>query len=271
MTPRRVPGRTPRAGRRVRHADVLASAAEFEYGPGGIIYVRSPLALGPYPARITERLEYWAAHAGDRTFLARRNAAGTWDRLTYRQTLARVRAIAQGLIDRKLSPRRPIAILSGNSIDHALLALAALYAGIPHVPIAPTYSLAATDFTTLRYVWQAIEPSLVFADSAAYDGALASVAGDGAEIVRSCTALAASRVTDAVDQAHASVGPDTIAKILFTSGSTGHPKGVIITQRAWCSNLEMIRSVWRFLASEPPVLCDWLPWNHTFGGNHNFG
>ncbi len=260
-----------RLARRVRDVDMLPTAAEFDYRPNGVIYVRSPHALGAYPPRITERLEYWAAHAGGRTFLARRNAAGDWDRLTYAETLACVRAIAQGLLDRKLSPARPIAILSGNSLDHALLALAALYTGIPHVPIAPSYSLAAADFTTLRYVWQLIEPALVFADSPAYDGALASVAQGGAEVVRSSAALAADRVTAAVDEAHERVGPDTIAKILFTSGSTGHPKGVIMTQRAWCANLQMIRSVLRFLAAEPPVLCDWLPWNHTFGGNHNFG
>ncbi|HUE03285.1 MAG TPA: AMP-binding protein, partial [Bryobacteraceae bacterium] len=151
-----------RLARRVRDVDLLPTAAEFDYRPNGVIYVRSPHALGAYPPRITERLEYWAAHAGGRTFLAHRNATGDWDRLTYAETLARVRAIAQGLLDRKLPTARPIAILSGNSLDHALLALAALYVGIPHVPIAPAYSLAAADFATLRYVWQLIEPTLVF-------------------------------------------------------------------------------------------------------------
>ena len=223
----------------------------------GATYVRSVRALGEYPAKITERLEYWAAHRGSRTFLAQRGGDGIWDKITYAQALIRVRRIAQGLLERDLSPDCPIAILSGNSIDHALLALAAMYIGVAYAPV--------------RLLPSTLRPGLILVNGEAYEHALQNAGTGDAEIVRSCAALETSYVSTAVDDAHALVGSSTIAKILFTSGSTGEPKGVINTQRMLCSNQQMIRSVLRFLADEPPVLCDWLPWNHTFGGNHNFG
>jgi feruloyl-CoA synthase len=257
--------------RPVRESGVLPAAAEFDYRDDGSIYVRSPRPLGPYPAKITERLEYWARHAADRTFLAQRGTDGEWQRLSYGEALLRVRRAAQGLLDRNLSSERPVAILSGNSIDHAVLALAALYAGVPYAPIAPSYSLASSDFTTLREIWRTLKPALVFAEGAAFDRAIAAVTSREVERISSCAALESADGGPQLDCAHARVGPDTVAKILFTSGSTGHPKGVINTQRMWCSNQEMIRSVLGCLAEGPPVLCDWLPWNHTFGGNHNFG
>ena len=257
--------------RPVRESGVFPAAAEFDYPGDGTIYVRSPRPLGPYPAKITESLECWAEHAGDRRFLAQRGPDGEWQHLTYRETLVRVRRAAQGLLDRNLSPERPIAILSGNSIEHAVLALAALYTGVLYSPIAPAYSLASTDFTTLREIWDTLRPALVFAEGAAFDRAIEAVTPKGVERISSCAALESAGAGAAVNCAHAKVGPDTIAKILFTSGSTGHPKGVINTQRMLCSNQEMIRAALPCLAEEPPVLCDWLPWNHTFGGNHNFG
>ena len=247
----------------------------------GTIYARSPVPLGAYPDKITERLERWAARAPDRTFLARRDAGGAWTRLTYGAALARVRAIAQSLVERGLSNDRPVVILSGNSIEHALLALAAMYAGIVYVPVAPAYSLLAREFTTLRFLWRSLTPGLVFAaEGARYDRALSTLPAGGVEIV-TCTPstgvpstpfaeLEASGATDAADDAHGRVTPDTIAKVLYTSGSTGTPKGVINTQRMLCSNQEMLRTFLPCLA-HAPVLCDWLPWNHTFGGNHNFG
>jgi feruloyl-CoA synthase len=257
----------------------------------GTLYARSPVPLGPYPVNITERLEQWAARVPDRTFLARRcgdepgalgTVRGDWNALTYGDTLRHVRSVAQALLDRGLSADRPLAILSGNSLEHAVLGLAAMYCGVPYAPISPAYSLLAQDHTTLRALWQSLEPGLVFAaDGEAFGPALRRVAS-GRTMVVTCTAPEAPGVIHfgellntsprpALDRAHRMVTADTIAKILYTSGSTGQPKGVINTQRMLCANQEMIRTVLPLLAHEPPVLCDWLPWNHTFGGNHNFG
>jgi feruloyl-CoA synthase len=262
---------------RVRHARLGPLDAVVDRHPDGTTYVRSPHALGPYADKLTEKLEHWAAHAPDRTFLAQRGPDGAWRTLTYADALARTRRIAQALIDRELSEERPLVILSGNGIEHGLLALAAMYAGVPYAPIAPAYSLIAREFGTLRYLMGSLRPGLVYAaDGKAFANALRAVVSDGVEIVTdqggtSFAELESAAPSSAVDAAHAAVGPDTIAKILFTSGSTGRPKGVITTQRMLCSNQEMLRAVMRFLAEEPPVLCDWLPWNHVFGGSHNFG
>jgi feruloyl-CoA synthase len=182
-----------------------------------------------------------------------------------------------------LSPARPILILSGNGVDHALLALGAMYAGVPYAPIAPAYSLQAREFTTLQQIFDRMQPGLVFAaNGAPFERALTQTLPPGVELLVSSSPpptipatrfqeLASTPVTAAVDEAHARVSGETIAKILFTSGSTGRPKGVINTQRMLCSNQQMLRSVFLFLQDAPPVLCDWLPWNHTAGGNHNFG
>jgi feruloyl-CoA synthase len=271
---------TKRPVRAVRVASLQVTVDRRE---NGVIYVRSPQPLGEYPARVTDRLEYWAAQAPSRIFLAQRALAGNWHTVTYAETLVRVRRLAQGLLDHGLSASEPLIILSGNSIEHGLLALAAMYAGIPYAPVAPAYSLAVKEFTALSYVWQNFAPAMVFADEGArFAPALKAVAQCETEIVFhnsrpegmhciSLEELENSVPSPAVDEVNRRTGPDSIAKILYTSGSTGLPKGVITTHRMLCSNQQMLRQMMPSLADEPPVLCDWLPWNHTFGGSHNFG
>jgi feruloyl-CoA synthase len=271
------------AGRRVREVHIAPLRTTVDRRADGTLYMQSPDPLGPYPAALTARIEHWARVAPDRTCVAERDAMGNWTRVSYADVSSRIRHLAQALIDRKLSSDRPVVIVSGNSIDHLLLALAAMYAGVPHAPIAPAYSLLAREHGALQYVFDLLQPGLVFAaNGAPFERALRATLPSSAELVVSTSApdglastplasLAETPITAAVDAAHARVNGDTIAKILFTSGSTGRPKAVVNTQRMLCSNQEMLRTVMPFLSDEPPVLCDWLPWNHTFGGNHNIG
>jgi feruloyl-CoA synthase len=255
---------------------------QLERKADGAIILRSPHPLGAYPEKLTQRLEHWANAAPDRVFLAQRGPDGLWRKLTYRQALSDVRSIAQSLLKRELTSERPIAILSGNDLEHALLGLAAMTIGVPYAPISVPYSLMSSDFGKLKSIMENLTPGLVFvADGKAFSRAIETAVPRNVEVVVTANAgerpvtlfadLLAAQPTDAVDAAHAKVGPDTVAKILFTSGSTGYPKGVINTQRMLCSNQAMIRSTLAFIAEEPPVLVDWPPWNHTFGGNHDFG
>jgi feruloyl-CoA synthase len=249
----------------------------------GTLRLRSPHELGPYPVKLTERLEHWAAETPDRVLFAQRDAAGSWRSVTYAQALDQARRIGEALLRRGLTPERPIAILSGNDIEHALIGLAALYIGIPYVPISPAYSLISQDFGKLRHVFQLLTPGLVFAaDGRAFERAIEAVVPPDMEVIvtrnppgkRKVTAFSDLLIlepTAAVDAAHAKVGPDTVAKVLFTSGSTGMPKGVINTQRMWCSNAEMITNQLAYFRDEPPVILDWSPWHHTASGNHNVG
>jgi feruloyl-CoA synthase len=248
----------------------------------GTIYLRPKIALGDYPVRITDRLHHWAAAEPNRVFMAERDADG-WREITYAQLLASARCIASGLLTRDLSPARPIVILSGNSIDHALMAFGALYAGIPFCPVSPAYSLISKDYGKLAYLIKLLTPGLVFADDATkFADALRANAPAGTEIAVSRGALQGRDVTRLADllatpehprlgAAHDAIGPDSIAKFLLTSGSTGNPKAVINTQRMISANQVMLRETLAFLKDEPPVIVDWLPWNHTFGGNHNIG
>jgi feruloyl-CoA synthase len=248
----------------------------------GTIYLRQKASLGDYPLRLTDRLHHWARTAPDRVFMAERNGTG-WRQMTYAQLLASSRRIASALLARGLSAERPIVILSGNSIDHALIAFGALYAGIPFCPVSSAYSLVSKDYGKLAFVMKLLTPGLVFADDAGkFAAALSACVPAGVEIVasrgtmpgRGITMLADLLATSEharLDASHDAIGPDTIAKFLLTSGSTGNPKAVINTQRMICANQVMLRETLAFLKDEPPVIVDWLPWNHTFGGNHNIG
>ncbi|SFC92246.1 feruloyl-CoA synthase [Massilia yuzhufengensis] len=248
----------------------------------GATYVQAVAPLGSYARRTTDRLRHWAQQAPERSFIARRCNDGAWRHISYAQALGSARAIGQALLDRGLSSQRPVVILSGNDLEHAMLALACQYVGVPYAPISPAYSLVSQDFDKLRHIVKLLNPGLVFAaDGAAFGRAMAACCGPDVEFVvtggmpdgREATlfsALESSEPSAAVDAAMEAVGPETIAKFLFTSGSTKLPKAVVNTHRMLCSNMQMLAQVWPFLLEEPPVLLDWLPWNHTFGGNKDF-
>ena len=255
--------------------------ADIEFGGGGAAYVRSRRALGSYPRSIVDTLDDWAAAAPDRVLIADRGPDGEWRRLTYAEAAERSRSIAQYLLDLGLSADRPIVVLSGNSMEHALLALGAMRAGVPYAPVSPAYSLVAKDFGKLRHIFDLLTPGMVFAaDGAPFAHALDAVMKPGMVLVNARHALPGAVPFDTllntpagplVAEAHAAVNGDTVAKFLFTSGSTGLPKAVVNTQRMIACNQVMIADSLAFLRDEPPVMVDWLPWNHTAGGNHNFG
>jgi len=239
--------------------------------------------LRAYARSMGDFLERWATERPSAIYLAQRADDG-WRTLTWSEVRKQVRRIGTALLERGLSPERPLVVLSDNSIEHALLTIASLYVGITVAPISPSYSLMSKDFRKLRNVFALLEPRMVFVDDAErYAPAIASlgdrdfelvVARNAGKLLRPATmfsTLLEREDKNAVDRAFASVGPDTIAKFLLTSGSTGEPKAVINTQRMICSNRQAGTQAWPFIDDEPPVLVDWLPWNHTFGGNNDFG
>ena len=249
----------------------------------GTTYLRPQQALVDYPARLTDSLRHWAAVAPGRLFMAERDSNGGWRKITYADLLDQSGRIASGLLARGLSAESPLLILSGNSVDHALMSFGAMVAGVPFCPVSPAYSLISRDYGKLSYLMKLLTPGLVFVDDAdQFATALQANIPEELEVVASRGALAgravtkfaellATRLHPGLDEAHRSIGPDTIVKFLLTSGSTGNPKAVINTQRMLCANQIMLRETMTFLKEEPPVIVDWLPWNHTFGGNHNLG
>jgi feruloyl-CoA synthase len=256
-------------------------------GMPGTHYLRADQDLQPFAHRMTDRLQHWALTKPGHSFMARRikladGRTGEWQHISYAQAWATARSIAQALINRGLNAERPVVILSENSLEHALLGLGCMLAGVPFVPTSPPYSLISVDYDKLKHVLRTVTPGLVFASDARYAKAIAATVPTDMEVVmvdgtvpdREVTpfaSLCATAATSAVDAAVAATGPDTIVKFLFTSGSTKLPKAVINTQRLWCANQQQMAQSMPVLAEKELVLVDWLPWNHTFGGNHNVG
>lgn len=265
--------------------DFVPPEVDVERRDDGTIILSSPHALLDHDRHVGEMLRRAAAQAPDTVFLAERpdntKTDGGWRTVTYAEMRRRADSIAQSLLDRGYDQTRPVMILSGNSIDHAALTLGAMQAGVPAAPVSVAYSLMSSDHAKIAHIRDLVEPAMVFADDGAKFGkALAVAAAKGAEIVvgknpptdLETTAfedLLMSTPGEAVERAFAAVGPDTIAKYLFTSGSTGLPKGVINIQRMLCANQQMIVQIRPPQAEEPTILLDWLPWNHTYGGNYN--
>jgi feruloyl-CoA synthase len=250
----------------------------------GSFVLRSPQALGPYVRCIGDWLERWARETPDAPAFAERDASGDWRRLSWAQTRAAVGSVAQGLLGLHLPPGKPVVVLSDNSIDHLVLMLACMHIGRPVCTVSSAYCRLSQDYVKIREIVQMLDPALVYAsDAKVYgpairaclaNGALQGVVvlGQGADAVPgafSYGTLANMVEGPGVMQAFENLHPDDTAKFLLTSGSTGHPKVAINTHRMLCANQQMISQTWRFLKREKPVLLDWLPWSHTFGGNHN--
>ena len=267
----------------VRKVRMRTSGASMRALPEGVLLITPDEALRSYPKVLTDRLMHWAEVSPQKVCIAKRGADDQWRCLTYSQVWESVRSIGQALLDRGLSVERPVALLSENDLEHFLLTLAGQHVGIPAAPISPPYSLVSRDFGKLRHTLKMITPGLVFiSDGTRYASAIETTVGEHIEVVATTAPpdrrksslfaeLLETNPTTAVEAAHDRIDPDGVAKFLFTSGSTGVPKAVVNTHRMLCSNQQMIAQIFGFLEDEPPVIVDWLPWNHTFGGNHDVG
>ena len=264
------------------------TSVQVETQDNGVQYVLADVPLEPYPQRMTDKLLHWANETPDRTYVARRQRlsdgrTGDWQHLSYVQALTYARRIGQALLNRGLSADKPVLILSENSLEHAMMALGCMMVGIAYCPVSPAYSTVSKDFEKLKHIMRTLTPGMVMAvDADRYGAAIAACVPDDVEVVLVNGSVAGrdhTRFADvldtpetaAVEAAMQATGPDTIVKFLFTSGSTNMPKGVINTHGMWCANQQQMLQSMPVLGESPPVLVDWLPWNHTFGGNHNMG
>jgi len=270
-----------------RPLDFGVKRVELRDGSMDTKYLQAQQSLGSYPERMSDRLKLWAQTRPEKTLMARRircddGSWGQWSHISYRQAWESASHIAQGLINLDLNVDRPVVILSENSIEHALMALGCMVAGIPFTPVSPPYSLISVDYDKLKHVLRTVTPGLVFAQDVRYAKAIVHAVDFGIPIVLAegdvqgrgvipFDQLCATPITNEVETARARTGPETIVKFLFTSGSTKMPKAVINTNRMWCANQQQMTQSMPVLAEKDLVLVDWLPWHHTFGGNHNFG
>ncbi|HEX4075030.1 MAG TPA: feruloyl-CoA synthase [Candidatus Acidoferrales bacterium] len=267
----------------VRRVRMRTSGATLHRRDGGVWLIKPDEALRSYPKVLTDRIAHWARVSPEKICIAKRGADQQWRTLTYAQVFDAVRRVGQALLDRGLSAERPVAILSENDLEHFLLTYAGQHVGIPVAPLSPAYSLVSKDFGKLRHCMDILTPGLVFVSHGGHYGrAIEAVVGGETEVVavsapparRNATLFATllgTESTHEVETAHEKIEPDDAAKFLFTSGSTAMPKAVTNTHRMICSNQQMIAQVFGFLEDDPPVIVDWLPWNHTFGGNHDVG
>ena len=260
---------------------LAARRVEMQSRPDGSFVLRHPDALQPFARCIGDWLEHWAATKPDSVFLGERDAQGAWRTVTYRQARERVGRIAQGLLDADFPAGRPVVILSDNSIESALLGLASMHVGRPWCMVSSAYCRLTKDYTKISGILYMLSPAMVYASDARVYGAPVAAWGNKAPSFFGANAdehrggkafefLEATNETPAVMDAFAAIRPDHHAKYLLTSGSTGFPKVVINTHRMLCANQQQISQVWPFVLRHPLVLVDWLPWSHTFGGNHNF-
>jgi len=254
---------------------------------GGVQLVENCQPLGQYAEKLTDKLLEWAQKTPDTNFFCQRDETGEWVCISYLETLRRVRSLATWMLDQDLSAERPLVVLSGNSIEHLLVGLAAMYIGVPYSPISTAYSLISSDYGKLKHVFEVLTPGLIYTDNLGpYRDAIDACNTANVPVVAGIIDHATDNLRyevkrldelyvdidlARVEAANAGVTGDSVAKFLWTSGSTGMPKAVINTQRMLCANQVMINSTFPFLKDEKPIILDWLPWNHTFGGNHNVG
>ena len=266
-----------------REVPYLPQKTMVEYRDDGSLLIRNGQPLKDYPPHMLWPLKYWAEQAPNRTWLAQRDPVDPsrdgWQEISYAEAWSRVQALAQGFLN--AGDAAPVMILSRNTIDHALVMYGAMLAGCPVVPVTPAYALLSQDFARLNYVDKLVEPHYIYVE----DGTEYQRGLDGMNLGQRLVLYSRNAPTDcqsqsidafaaaggnSVSEAYDRLTPDTVAKYMLTSGSTGEPKAVINTQRMLCTNQEARALIWPFVEVEPPVILDWLPWNHTFGANHNF-